>query len=271
MLLPFTVDLHLVVRIDPRDAKRHLGIMTGQGEAKPATSARHLARAVPKAALGTILRAAAGWPYVSLVAVATDHEGAPLLLLSNLSEHAKNLQDDDRASLLFEATGELEDPLAGERVTLLGRVVRTTAAGHRARYLARHPAAAMYADFRDFAFYRMTVERAHLVAGFGRIHWIDGAEVLIAPRPALAGTEAGILEDMNQDHRDVVQLYARQLLGLDGDSWLMTGIDPEGCDLRLDHRTARLQFDKSIADPEAARAVLVGLAKHARDRLAGAS
>jgi putative heme iron utilization protein len=245
--------------------------MTGQGEAKPAASARHVTRTVPKATLGTILRAAAGWPYVSLVAVATDHDGAPLLLLSDLAEHVKNLKEDDRASLLFDATGELDDPLAGDRVTLLGRVMRTKVPGHRARYLARYPGAAMYADFRDFAFYRMHVERAHLVAGFGRIHWIDRAEVLIAPRPALAEAEAVILEHMNQDHRDVVQLYARQLLGLDGDSWTMTGIDPEGCDLRLDHRTARLRFDESIADPETARAVLVRLAKRARERLAGAT
>ena len=244
--------------------------MTGEREAKPATSARHVARAVPKAALGSILRGADGWPYVSLVSVATDHDGAPLLLLSDLSAHAKNLEDDDRASLLFDATGELEDPLAGERVTLLGRLVRTTAPDHRARYLARHPAAVRYADFRDFAFYRMSVERAHLVAGFGRIHWLDGAEVLVAPCPALAEVEPGILEHMNQDHRDVVQLYAHQLLGLDGDSWIMTGIDPEGCDLRLDHRTARVQFDQPVADPETARAMLVGMAKRARDRLAGA-
>jgi heme iron utilization protein len=245
--------------------------MTGQGEATPATSARRVARTVPKAALGTILRATAGWPYVSLVSVATDHDGAPLLLLSDLAEHVKNLQEDDRASLLFDATGELDDPLAGERVTLLGRLARTTAPGHRARYLARHPAAAMYADFRDFAFYRMQVERAHLVAGFGRIHWIDGAAALSTPRPALAEAEAGILGHMNQDHRDVVQLYGSQLLGLDGDSWIMTGIDPEGCDLRLDHRTARLQFDEPVADPKTARAVLVRLAKRARDRLAGAT
>ena len=245
--------------------------MTGQGEAKPATSARHVTRSVPKAALGSLLRAAGGWPYVSLVSVATDHDGAPLLLLSDLAEHAKNLKENDRASLLFDATGDLADPLAGERVTLLGRLTRTTAPGHRARYLARHRAAAMYADFQDFGFYRMHVERAHLVAGFGRIHWIDRAEALIAPCPALAEAEGGILEHMNRDHRDVVQLYARQLLSLDGDSWIMTGIDPEGCDLRLDHRTARLQFDEQVADPETARAVLVRLAKRARDRLAGAT
>ena len=245
--------------------------MTGEREAKPAISARKVTRAVPKAALGTILLAADGWPYVSLVSVATDHDGAPLLLLSELSEHAKNVKVDDRTALLFDATGALDDPLAGERVTVLGRLVWTAEPSHRVRYLARHPAAAMYAGFGDFAFYRMNVERAHLVAGFGRIHWLDAAEVLIAPCPALAEAESGILEHMNQDHRDVVQLYARQLLGRDGDGWVMTGIDPEGCDLRLDHRTARLQFDEPVADPETARAVLVRLARRARDRLAGAS
>jgi heme iron utilization protein len=90
--------------------------MTGQGEAKPPVVARRLVRAVPKAALGTILRAANGRPYVSLVSAATDHDGSPLLLLSDLADHAKNLKEDDRASLLCDGTGEREDPLAGNRV-----------------------------------------------------------------------------------------------------------------------------------------------------------
>ena len=91
--------------------------MTGQGEAKPAISARQVARAASKAALGTILGAADGWSCVSRVAVATDHEGAPLLL-SDLSKHARNLKGHSRAPLLFDAIGEREVPLAGEPVTL---------------------------------------------------------------------------------------------------------------------------------------------------------
>ena len=242
--------------------------MTGRGEAE---RARRLVRAVPKAALGTILRAAGGHPYVSLVTAATAHDGAPLLLLSDLSEHAKNLKADNRVSLLLERTGEVEDPLAGERVSLLGRLARTDGSSDRARYLARHPTAALYADFGDFAFYRMSVERAHLVGGFGRIYWLDGADVLMVPQPALAEAERGILEHMNGDHRDVVQLCAQQLLGLEGADWVLTGIDPEGCDLRMGPRTARLDFDAPISDPETARAALVGLARRARQRLVGES
>lgn len=240
--------------------------MTGRGEAE---RARRLVRAVPKAALGTILRAAGGHPYVSLVSVATAHDGAPLLLLSDLSDHAKNLKVDDRLSLLFDGTGEMEDPLAGERVSLLGRLTRTDGSSDRARYLARHPAAALYADFGDFAFYRMSVERAHLVGGFGRIHWLDGADVLVATQAALAEAEPRILKDVKRDHRDVIQLCAQQLLKLDGADWVLTGIDPEGCDLRMGPLTARLEFDAPISDPESARAALVGLARRARERLAG--
>ena len=240
--------------------------MTGQGEAE---RARRLVRTVPKAALGTILRAAGGHPYVSLVSVATAHDGAPLLLLSDLSDHAKNLKVDDRIALLLDGTGELEDPLAGDRVSLLGRLARSADPGDRARYLARHPAAALYADFGDFAFYRMSVERAHLVAGFGRIHWLDGADVLVSPQPALAEAEPRILEDMNRDHRDVIQLCAQQLLKLEGADWVLTGIDSEGCDLRMGRLTARLEFDAPIRDPETARAALLGLVRRARARLAG--
>ena len=242
--------------------------MTGRGEAE---RARRLLRAVPKAALGTILRAAGGRPYVSLVSVATAHDGAPLLLLSDLADHVKNLEADDRVSLLLDGTGEVEDPLAGERVSLVGRLARTDRASDRARYLARHPAAALYADFGDFAFYRMSVERAHLVGGFGRIHWLDGADLLVAPQPALAEAEGAILEHMNEEHREVVQLYAQRLLGLEGADWALTGIDPEGCDLRMGRLTARLELDAPIGDPETARAALVALARRARQRHVGES
>ena len=149
--------------------------MTAETEPDPAASARRILRRVARAALGTLLRDAGGAPYVSLVNVATDHDGAPLLLLSDLADHTRNLAADQRASLLLDDTGAREDPLAGERADRAGTARADRASrSHRRRYLARHPVAAMYADFRDFNFYRLAVERAHLVAGFGRIHWLDG-------------------------------------------------------------------------------------------------
>jgi heme iron utilization protein len=236
-------------------------------EDSPGRTARRVIREALRASLGTVLRDAAGAAYVSLVLVATDHDGAPILLLSDLADHTRNLARDPRASLLLDGTGEREDPLTGERVTLQGRLQKSAEPRHRARFLARHPSAAMYVDFKDFAFYRMEVERAHLVAGFGRIHWLDGAEVLIRVQPELIEAEPGIVAHMNDDHADALQLYARQLLGQSGEAWRMVGIDPEGCDLRLGSRAARLLFGREVSDAAGARDELVALARQARSTL----
>jgi putative heme iron utilization protein len=230
-----------------------------------ARRARHLVRAGATAALATA-HLEGGWPYASLVLLACDHDAAPLLLLSSLAEHSRNLTDDDRVSLLLDATVGLDDPLEGARLTVLGRAAISEEPRHRARFLARHPAAALYADFTDFAFYRVSVERAHFVEGFGRIDWIEGdALVHTAGAAAFAGREAGIVEHMNADHGDAIDLYARTLLGEIGDGWRMVGCDAEGCDLRRKSRLARLAFPAPVADAEGARAALVELARRARE------
>ena len=230
----------------------------------PARIARRLIRSVPLAALATVIAERDGEPCASLVAVATDHDATPILLLSDLADHTRNLRRDPRASLLFDGTAGRQDPLAGDRVTVQGRIEPSDEPRHRRRYLARHPSAAGYAAFKDFHVYRMRVERAHLIGGFGRIHWLDRAAVLGAIEGALVEREADVVGHMNADHRDAIRLYAERLLGLSGDGWLMTGVDPEGIDLRAGPRTARLEFDRTIADAEGARAELVRLVKRAR-------
>ena len=139
-------------------------------------------RAADRATLATVMRGdqpdAAG-PYASLVLVALDHDASPLLLISTLADHTRNLAGDARVSLLFDGTAGLDEPLTGPRVSVQGTAQRTDDPRHRARFLARHPGAAMYAGFKDFAFYRVAVSRAHLVAGFGRIPWIAGTDLLL--------------------------------------------------------------------------------------------
>lgn len=247
-------------------------------EPSPAARARQLLRATDRAALATRRRdddSSGGWPYVALVLLAVDHDASPLLLLSSLAEHTKDIAKDDRVSLLVDGTTGLDEPLTGARVSLLGRAVKSDEPRHRARFLARHPGAAMYADFKDFAFYRLAVQRAHLVAGFGRIHWIEGSALLcdMADAEALMARESDILQHMNEDHGEAVALYATRLLGQPaasaGNRWAMTGVDAEGCDLRLSGsmtggRVARLSFQKRVTDADQARAELVRLAKQAR-------
>jgi putative heme iron utilization protein len=229
---------------------------------------RELVRRCDRAALATALPGAAGeaaWPYASLVLVAVDHDLSPILLISTLAEHTKAIAADPRVSLLFDGTGGLPQPLTGPRVTLLGRADRTDEERLKQRFLRRHPDAEMYAGFRDFSFYRVTLERSHLVGGFGKIRWIAPAELLAVPTlPELAEGEEGIVNHMNEDHADAVQLYAAKLLGLPGDGWRMTGIDREGIDLRRAGDVARLAFDQPLRTAAEARSVLVALVRKAR-------
>jgi putative heme iron utilization protein len=237
--------------------------------ADPANDIRRLMRETPRVALGT-LEAAGGAPYVSLAMAALDQIGRPLLLLSDLADHTRNLRADSRVSLLFDGTVGLESPLAGARATVQGRIGASSDAHDRWRYAARHPEAELYAGFADFNLYRVEIERAHLVAGFGRIHWVGAEQILIEPAPALMEREADIVSHMNDDRSDAVQLYAERLLGRSGGDWRMTGVDPEGADLRRGGETARLWFDKRVLDAESCRVELVRLVKRAR-AAAGAS
>ena len=122
----------------------------------PATAARRLIRSQSTATLATSL-AGDGWPYASLVLTACDHDASPLLLISALAEHTKNITADPRVSLLFDGTSGLADRLTGARATVLGRAERSQEPRHRDRFLARHASAALYAGFGDFAFYRVTI------------------------------------------------------------------------------------------------------------------
>ena len=229
----------------------------------PATTARRLLRAADRASLAT---AQQGWPYASLTLVALTPDASPLLLLSDLAEHTKNLRREPRASLLIDGTAGRDDPLTGPRVTVMGEVAETADPLLLARFTRRHPSAERYAGFADFRLYRMAVARAHLVAGFGRIDWIEAAALLPPPAPALAAAEADILAHMNADHAETIDLYAQRLLGLVEAGWRLPGVGPEGVDLRRDGCVARLDFRAPVGDAEGARAELVHLAKTARGK-----
>ncbi len=248
--------------------------MTQQTTAQdPGVIIRGLIRAQDRATLATKMRAGdaavegAGAPYASLVLVACAPDASPLLLVSTLADHTKNILADPVCSLMIDGTQGLANPLTGARATLQGSLEKADDPGLMDRYIRRHPSAAMYAGFGDFSLYRMTVRRAHLVAGFGKIHWVDAADVLYDATAAadLAQQESGVVEHMNDDHADAVGLYANVLLNRAGVGWRMTGVDPEGADLRRGGEVARITFDKPVRDAESARVELVRLVKRARN------
>jgi hypothetical protein len=232
-----------------------------------AAAARGLVRRARSAALATTLRDDGGWAYASLVTVACDCDASPILLLSDLADHTRNLKANSRASLLFEAASGRANPQTGPRVTVLGHIEESDAAEHRRRFLARHPSARLYADFTDFRVYRMAVDRAHYVGGFGRAEWIGGEDLILAADAArvIAKSETEILERMNDGHGDVATLYATRLLGRHGSGWTLAAVDPEGFDIRRGSTLARLDFTHPEPDPRALLETLIALASQARD------
>jgi putative heme iron utilization protein len=233
-------------------------------EFDPNVTAKDLIRRARRGALAT-RDAESGAPYASLVAVATAADGAPLLLLSGLARHTRNLGDEPRVSLLVE-DGGWKDPLAGPRVTVMGTISRTEDAEARRRYLARLPSAEGFAGFADFGFYRLEPDSAHLVAGFGRIQTLPRSAVMtdISDAAELLAAEEGAVAHMNEDHADALALYATKLLGASAGNWRCDGLDPEGVELSANGKALYLRFPERVRAPGPLRQALVALAEKAR-------
>lgn len=242
--------------------------MQPTAEFDPVKTSKSLIRSAKQGALATLMPAS-GDPYCSLVNVATAPDGSPLLLISALAVHTKNLLADSRVSLMLDER-RAGDPLEGARVMIAGRAEKVTDEAAlepvRRRYLLRHPTAGQFADFPDFAFFRIAVREVHLVAGFGRIHTLEGTEALTETGDAaevLAG-EADAVEHMNDDHMDANALYATRLLGAAGGDWRITGLDPDGADLALGDASLRLPFPERVTTMRAMQKMLVDLVGVAR-------
>jgi putative heme iron utilization protein len=238
--------------------------MHANGDFDPIKAAKRLLREVGTGALGTL--ASDGAPYVSLVTVATLPGGAPVLLLSKLARHSQNIARDARVSLLLAADDREGDRLAGARISIIGSIEKTGDPAAARRFLARHPSAQVYAGFADFSFFRIGIESAHLVAGFGRIVDIAAKDLLtpLDGADALLAAEEGAVAHMNEDHLDAVGLYATILLGEKPGKWKIASLDPDGCELVLGEKTRRLEFPARITQPDALRKTMVSLVKQAR-------
>jgi heme iron utilization protein len=230
--------------------------------------AKELLRSVRAGALAT-LEPGNVFPFASLVNVATAPDGSPILLLSRLAAHTRHLASDSHLSLLLAQSGA-GDPLAHPRVTIMGRaecvIDPSGRAALKARFLAKHPQSALYADFGDFAFWRVAMEQAHFNGGFARagnfkaaslVTPLDGAEALVA-------AEAQALAELNRHHQaDLVQLAAAVAGKPDGPC-RATGIDPEGIDLGCGDRTARIAFPRPVCTLQDLREILPELVKPTR-------
>ncbi|MGK7867514.1 HugZ family protein [Falsiroseomonas sp. E2-1-a20] len=239
---------------------------------QPGFEARQLLRASSSATLATATAGPDGaQPFASLVTPAFLPDLTALLLLSDLSEHTRHLKTEPRCALMAQGAPDGANPQTAPRVTLTGLaepVPAAEVAALKPRWLARHPYAALYADFGDFHLWRVTPVAALLVGGFARATRLRQEALLpdAAAVAALAAAEAGILGHVNEDHADALAAIATGLLAQPAGDWRMVAVDPDGCDLASGDRVARLPWPAPVTDADGVRMALVQAAREARTR-----
>ncbi len=224
--------------------------------------ARRFVRTHPHGILATLSKRLDGFPFGSVSPFITDQSGAPIILISTLAEHTRNILQDNRVSLIVHPCAD--DMQTAGRVTLSGHATQLAdKASLRNRYLRYLPQAAQYFDMHDFKFYRIDVTAVRYIGGFGKIHWVEAASYQ-APANQLAELEDGILEHMNNDHANALIDLCRHGHQLLVGSATMIGIDCDGFDVRAQGQVLRFEFAAPVLDAQGARVNLAAMARAAR-------
>lgn len=231
-------------------------------EDAPAWASRKLLRAARVATLATSTE---GQPFASLATPACAPDGAVLLFLSSLSEHTRHLRVEPRCALLVAGAAISANPQTAPRLTVTGLAAVVEDAGLKARWLAVHPYAALYADFGDFALWRVAPAGGLFVGGFARAHRLKRADLTPDPAAvqALSDAEADIIGHCNADHPDALTAIARAAGG-HGEDWRMVAADVDGCDLAAGEEVLRVAWSAPVSAGSDVRRELVVLAKAAR-------
>ncbi len=226
-------------------------------------NARALLSVRKTAVLSTLSVAADGFPFGSVVPYCLDREGRPVVLISEIAQHTKNIAVDSRVCLTILAGDD--DVQASARLSVLARALRVGDGleDTAERYYRHFPGSRGHHQAHDFVFARLEPVRFRWIGGFGDIRWIEPADLRMA-NPFTQAEESAIVRHMNDDHADAMRGYCRKLADLavaEDEGVEMAGIDAEGCDLLVEGRLVRLAFPEPVSTPAEARERLVALAR----------
>ena len=236
-----------------------------------ALEARQFLRSTHSGILSTLSSKFEGYPFGSVAPFVLSHDCQPVILISNIAEHTKNIIKQPKVSLLVFSGAE--DLQANARLTILGEAVKIEKndTDLRARYLRYLPQASSYFDMHDFDFYRINITHARYIGGFGKMNWLSANEFIGGTFNAdlpLASQETAIIEHMNADHAESLIAYCKHFHQLDVTHAQMLGIDSDGFDVNVnygkDTKILRFDFEQPIHDAQSARAALVQMSKVAK-------
>ncbi len=239
-----------------------------------ALEARQFLRSTHRAILSTHSAKFDGYPFGSVAPFVLDHSCQPVILISDIAEHTKNIIANPKVSLVVFAGDE--DLQANARLTLIGNAVKINKddVNLRARYLRYLPQAASYFDMHDFSFYRIEIMHLRYIAGFGKMGWLTRQDIFgndTIDYQFLADQEKSMIEHMNTDHADSLIAYCQHFHGLNTNNAKILGIDSEGFDVSTEEvsstaqpRILRFNFEQPIQDAQSARAAFVNMSKAAK-------
>lgn len=228
-----------------------------------AKNARALLRAEKDGILSTHSLDVPGYPFGSVTPYSLDKKGRPVILISDLAQHTKNIEADPKISLTITASTLSRDVQANARLTFLGdaRKLEEDEGDAKERYLRKFPHAKNYFSAHNFFFYVLELKRARYIEGFGKIWWVEPNELELESVFNYAA-EARVLDHMNADHKDALVKYCSEYdFSNDKEDYSMTGIDSEGMDLKVGSENVRIPFDKPLESASQAREVLVSMVK----------
>lgn len=232
----------------------------------PAKEARELLLEQSFGVLSTLSRQVEGYPHGSLTPFCLDYEENPILLISDIAQHTRNIRSDPRVSLTVFDIRE-PDVQANPRLTLMADAIaiKEEESEVRNRYVRYFPGSEANFQAHDFGFYRLNPVRCHYIGGFGKVNWLDSDELFYL-NPFSVDEEEYIISHMNEDHAEILRAFCnfyRNMTLPDSASVVMVGVDGEGFDLLVDGRRVRIKFRAEITDSEEVRQQLVAMAKEA--------
>ncbi|MHA2502768.1 MAG: HugZ family pyridoxamine 5'-phosphate oxidase [Candidatus Kariarchaeaceae archaeon] len=212
----------------------------------------------------------AGFPFSSVTPFCLDRKGRPIILISNLAQHTKNIAERSEVSLMIQADVHRNtDVQAQGRLTYVGHaspVPEDEIDEIKYRYVRYLPAAERYFEAHSFNYYRIDAVKGRFIGGFGKIFWLTPEELLM-DNPFDEAAETGIIEHMNDDHQDSMKLYLKHYLNLEtgpDNTVKMVGVDAKGFDIRRDGFIHRIWFDTPVENSNDVRMAMVHLSKTAR-------
>jgi heme iron utilization protein len=235
-----------------------------------AVEAKQFLRSTQHGILSTISNKFVGYPFGSVTLFILGQDGQPIVLISTIAEHTKNIIANPKVSLLVFAKGD--DLQANARLTLIGEAenIGKDDADLMARYCRYFQESTGYLAMHDFQFYRINITQARYIAGFGKMSWMAGEEIVDINQSinTIAKLETSMIEHMNADHQDSMQLYCQHFHGVKPNRATLIGIDCDGFDMEAvienKIKILRVNFESPIFDANSARMAFVALSKTAR-------